>query len=301
VLLERILQERRRRWEEAELAKMKAKGKLPKNNQWKAKYKEPAPPDTSNLPELPEGWCWATIEQVGALKRHALSSGPFGSSLGTKDYRDQGVPVIRGQNVLEMEFSQERFVFVSPSKAEELERSVAYPGDIVVVAVGASGRAAVIPGSLPRAVLSQNCNKISLNTDVAYHGFIAFALQVGITKAQMASETTDTVRKFLSLTNLRRTVVPLPPLKEQHRIFAEVQRQDSLHRRVDAGGGIARARCQRLRQSILKWAFEGKLVDQDPNDEPAEVLLERIKTEREASETTKKTRKPRGRRNNTTS
>jgi type I restriction enzyme S subunit len=59
VLLAGILAERRRRWEEAELAKMKAKGKTPKNDKWKAKYKEPAAPDTDGLPELPEGWCWA--------------------------------------------------------------------------------------------------------------------------------------------------------------------------------------------------------------------------------------------------
>ncbi len=67
VLLERILAERRRRWEEAELAKMKAKGKAPKDDRWKAKYKEPVEPDTSDLPELPEGWCWASQEQVSSL------------------------------------------------------------------------------------------------------------------------------------------------------------------------------------------------------------------------------------------
>ena len=60
VLLTRILAERRRRWEEAELAKMKAKGKAPKDDKWKEKYVEPVAPDTSELPELPEGWCWAT-------------------------------------------------------------------------------------------------------------------------------------------------------------------------------------------------------------------------------------------------
>ena len=64
VLLERILAERRRRWEEAELAKLKAKGKAPKNDKWKAKYVEPAGPVTSELPELPEGWCWATVDQL---------------------------------------------------------------------------------------------------------------------------------------------------------------------------------------------------------------------------------------------
>ena len=64
VLLARILKERRRRWEEAELAKLKAAGKTPKDDKWKAKYQEPVAPDTSTLPELPEGWCWATVDQL---------------------------------------------------------------------------------------------------------------------------------------------------------------------------------------------------------------------------------------------
>ncbi len=63
-LLERIRVERRKKWEEAELAKMKAKGKAPKGDEWKAKYKEPEPVDATGLPELPEGWCWATLGTV---------------------------------------------------------------------------------------------------------------------------------------------------------------------------------------------------------------------------------------------
>ena len=65
VLLARILKERRRRWEEAELAKLKAAGKTPKDDKWKAKYEEPVAPDTSTLPELPEGWCWAASTNLG--------------------------------------------------------------------------------------------------------------------------------------------------------------------------------------------------------------------------------------------
>ena len=60
VLLDRIRAERRRRWEEAELAKMQAKGKMPKDEKWKERYKEPEPVDQTELPELPEGWWWAT-------------------------------------------------------------------------------------------------------------------------------------------------------------------------------------------------------------------------------------------------
>jgi len=69
VLLERILVERRCLWEEAELEKMKAKGKVPKNDKWKAMYVEPVGPDTSELPELPQGWCWASMPQLGELSR----------------------------------------------------------------------------------------------------------------------------------------------------------------------------------------------------------------------------------------
>ena len=86
VLLERILAERRQRWEEAELARMKAAGKTPKNDTWKAKYREPAAPNTTALPSLPDGWCWATVDQV--LSEPLLN----GRSVKTAK---QGIPVLR--------------------------------------------------------------------------------------------------------------------------------------------------------------------------------------------------------------
>jgi type I restriction enzyme S subunit len=77
------------------------------------------------------------------------------------------------------------------------------------------------------------------------------------------------------------TPVPLPPEREQPRIMAEVDRLLSSAQDAEAIVGTSVARCARLRQSILKWAFEGRLVDQDPTDEPASALLERIQAERE--------------------
>jgi type I restriction enzyme S subunit len=66
-LLERILAERRRKWEADQLAKFKAAGKAPPKN-WREKYAEPKPPDTTDRPELPKGWCWASVEQIGDVR-----------------------------------------------------------------------------------------------------------------------------------------------------------------------------------------------------------------------------------------
>ena len=79
-------------------------------------------------------------------------------------------------------------------------------------------------------------------------------------------------------------MIPIPPLAEQRRIVAEVERRLTVIQQAEAAVEANLARAERLRQSILKQAFSGKLVPQDPNDEPASVLLERIRAEREAAQ-----------------
>jgi len=86
----------------------------------------------------------------------------------------------------------------------------------------------------------------------------------------------------LSVGKISRLPIPLPPLAEQHRIVAEVERRLSVADALYVALEASLRRAERLRQSILKHAFEGKLAPQDPNDEPASALLERIRTERQA-------------------
>lgn len=99
-------------------------------------------------------------------------------------------------------------------------------------------------------------------------------------------------RPHLSFDQLRMTAILLPPIEEQRRILAEVDRGLAISDRIAADLDTQLARATRLRQSILKHAFEGKLVPQDPNDEPASVLLERIRAERNSPAESSSSRKP---------
>ena len=94
----------------------------------------------------------------------------------------------------------------------------------------------------------------------------------------------------INLTKLSAFPVPLLPLPEQHRIVAEIERRLSVADEIEKTIDQSLKQAERMRQSILKRAFEGKLVSQDPNDEPASVLLERIKTEKAKREAEKRTK-----------
>ncbi len=98
----------------------------------------------------------------------------------------------------------------------------------------------------------------------------------------------------ISGSDVKRMPLPLPPLEEQRRIVSEVSDKFSIADETLRGLERSVAECEGLRQSILKWAFEGKLVNQDPKDEPATVLLERIRSERAAEASSHKIHKPAG-------
>ena len=277
VLLTRILAERRRRWEEAELAKMKARGKTPKNDKWKAKYKEPVAPDTSDLPDLPEGWCWASLPQLGELNRGKskhrprndprLFGGPY-PFIQTGDVRHSGGFITKYSSTYN-EFGR--------------EQSRLWPSGTLCITIAANIAETGIlnfDACFPDSVVGFLCKG-----DPTRVRFVELFLRTA--KQELARYAPATAQKNINLEVLSAVAVPLPPRAEQARIVSEADRLLSVGSSGEESAKLNTLRISRLRQSILKWAFEGRLVDQDPNDEPASVLLERIRAEREAAAATK--------------
>jgi type I restriction enzyme S subunit len=170
-----------------------------------------------------------------------------------------------------------------PQDDSSRERSQVKKGDLLVTIVGANtGDVCQVPRELPNHYI---CQSIALMRPVKIElsDFITMYLMSPENgQRQYQRYIYGAGRPHLKFDELRMTAVMVPPLAEQRRIVEEVERRLSVVSALDAAIQANLRRAGRLRQSILKRAFEGRLVPQDPNDEPASVLLERIRAGREA-------------------
>lgn len=284
VLLTRILAERRSRWEEAERAKLTTRGKAPKDDKWKAKYKEPAPPDTSELAELPEGWCWATIPYLHAQDGF-VSDGDWVES---EDQDPEGtIRLTQLQDVGDGVFRDRSRRFMNEEQVARLRCTYLKPSDILIARMpDPLGRACIFPGLASPAVTAVDVCIVRLGSDACDSQWLVHVLNAPLTRASIAELQSGSTRKRISRANLCTVALPVPPFAEQGRIRIEVDRLLSVIEDCQAALVAQLLRIVRLRQSILKLAFEGRLVDQDPRDEPASVLLERIRAERASTAST---------------
>jgi type I restriction enzyme S subunit len=288
-LLRRILVERRRRWEESQIEKMRAKGKQPKDGKWKAKYKEPAPPKTAGLPELPEGWCWATVEQLAEIVSGQTPSGIVEIA---KEHGEVPWFKVGDMNKADGAMMFESSSFVSLREATSLGLHLHEAGTIVFPKRGgaiATNKKRILG---LRGGIDLNCMGFRpANSILGYFWFWFAGIDLG-----SISDGSNVPQ--INLSDVSPLTVPLPPSREASRIASRCEEVDGHLVRQRSTVARALKRADRLRQSLLRDAFFGRLVPQDPNDEPASALIARIRAEREAAAGEKKTSPPsrRGRR-----
>lgn len=265
VLLERISEERRRRWEA---------------NGGRGNCKEPAAPEATDLPELPEGWCWTTVESL-------YWDAGYGTSQKCA-YDADGPAVLRIPNVQSQSLNLDDIKYAMSANGLPSDGAVK-PGDFLFIRTNGSraliGRGAVVTEPLPREhYFASYLIRLRLVDLGVLPRWVGRLWHTTILRDQILRDAASSAGQYnVSLGAARTYAIPLPPMAEQGRILAEVEMRWSVADAVETTLVSNVARCARLRQSILKWAFDGRLAAQDPADEPAHVLLERIRAERAAA------------------
>lgn len=291
-LLARILKARREAWEQAELEKMKAKGTTPANDKWKQKYEEPSAPDTTNLPELPDGWLWASLDQVGFVTGGLTKN----QKRGEHELRR---PFLRVANVYanRLELDDMHEIGVAES---ELDRVLLKQGDVLVVEGNGSieqiGRVALWDGSIEGCVHQNHLIKVRCAEPLpSWYVLIWCMSPLGRAQIRRVASSTAGLHT-LSISKIQALPIPIPTVGELAYIADRFSQMDSLvvaQREAIRGEAI---RSGALRQTILRAAFSGDLVGQDQAEEPASALLERIAAGREGATVAPK----RGRKKKTT-
>lgn len=272
-LLARIREERRERWEEAELAKYKAKGKQPPKG-WQDKYQEPKPLSDAVLPDLPESWCWASLDELVVGDRKVsygvLKPGP---------HVPDGVRFIKSGQVRDGFLDLSEDFRISHKLDEQYAKTRLQGGEVLLNLVGASiGRSAVAPPELANANVTRAIAVIPTPPDWA--AWLQLALQGPLGQRLLHATVGGSAQPVLNLSDVRRLAIPLVPPDEAAVIQARIQEGVERIRALEEFASESEPALTQLEQSILAKAFQGELVPQDPNDEPASVLLERIREHR---------------------
>jgi type I restriction enzyme S subunit len=285
-LLQRILTERRARWEAKQLAKFKEQGKNPPKD-WQKKYPEPVQPDTTGLPDLPDGWVWASVDM---LSPDDLANG---RSVPTAEV---GAKVLRLTAVIDGAIDL-RECKVGDWSKEDAKQFAVVDGDLLIVRGNGSlhlvGRAGLVENVTDQVAYPDTMIRLRVVDAVVSSSWIGLVWNSKCVRTHLERRARTSAGIYkIAQPDIVSAPIPVPSLSEQahaREMFKQQMVQiNAMQTTLDVG--LKQSTAQR--QNILRAAFSGQLVPQDPNDEPASELLSRIRAERTEREAGKK---PRGR------
>jgi len=251
----------------------------------KGKFKELPPIDISELPELPDGWVWTRVGEIGKLIQYGTSE---------KAHSDAtGIPVIRMGNISDGKIIFDELKHL-PKEWPHLEDYLLQDGDVLFNRTNSAelvGKTAVYKNYHPKAAFASYLIRVR-PIELFYNSdLLSFFINSFYGRKYIASVVSQQVGQAnVNGTKLSFMPIPFPPPAEQQKICEEIESRLSMADDVEKATEQSLNQSERLRQSILKQAFAGKLVPQDLNDEPAEKLLERIKAKRAEMENHKRDR-----------
>ncbi|MET7616710.1 restriction endonuclease subunit S [Streptomyces sp. NPDC005408] len=199
---------------------------------------------------LPEGWAWATLDELQAAEPGAMTDGPFGSNLKSSHYTESGARVIRLQNIGDGEYMDEK-AFVSLDHFEQLRKHEVRAGDLAIASLGNElPRACLIPDLKAPAIVKADCIRMRVHPDID-NRWLLYSLIAPQTRAYAAERIRGVGRPRLGLNEIRRIPVPVPPLEEQRRIVAALEERLSRLEAADGTLQISARRIERYLQAVL--------------------------------------------------
>lgn len=253
-LLERILAERHRKWEEAELAKMKAKGKVPKDDKWKKKYKEPECTGDVDF-AIPQSWSVATVQQLAERVQ-------YGSSSKTNE-DESGVPVLRMGNIFEGGLVLDKLKYL-PQKHTEFPELLLEEDDLLFNRTNSPelvGKTTVYKGKPAPCSFASYLIRVRMLPGVEAK-FVSYYINSMHGRQWVKSVVSQQVGQAnVNGTKLQALILFVPPTEEQKAIASEMETRLSLMNGMEVAVETNLLRAERLRQSILSKAFSGQLID----------------------------------------
>ena len=251
------------------------------------------------FPDLPTTWCYRSVNQLydsGIILDYA--DGNHGSLYPRKaEFGPSGVTFVTATQIDERgRIDLAGAPLLNSEKAHQLKKGWARGGDVLLTHNATVGRTARVPDDAGNFLLGTSATFYRTQSDVLDPDYLYFALTAPSWQRQLRSIMEQTTRNQVSIQKQAFFGIPFAPFGEQRAIVALLKRAFAWADAMEDSLTAALSNAASLNQSILAKAFRGELVPQDPTDEPASVLLERIRAEREAAEAAKKASKKNKRR-----
>ena len=229
--------------------------------------------DKQEVPfEVPSGWVWTTLDDLAFYKK-----GPFGSCLTKSMFvpkSDNTYKVYEQKNAIQKNEFLGSY-YISKEKYNELNGFAVQPFDIIVSCAGTIGETYVLSETPEQGIINQALMLIRLHSRCVEDFYLIYFDYILKEEAYKESKGTA-IKNIPPFDVLKNFFIPLPPLSEQQRIVEEIERWFKLIEIIEQGKADLQTTIKQAKNKILELAIHGKLVPQDPNDEPASELLKRV-------------------------
>ncbi|NMG83184.1 MAG: hypothetical protein GIS02_03130, partial [Methanosarcinales archaeon] len=252
--------------------------------------------ELETLKQTPKGWTISRFIDLIKYEKNAIKRGPFGSAIKKSFFVPSDYKVYEQQNAINDDETLGNY-YINEGKFKELDGFSVKGGDYIVSCSGTIGRIHKLPIDCEPGIINQALLKIILDEKLMPSKYFLYFFRSNVFQRKILKGTRGTgMQNLASVGEIKSIPIEIPPKTEQHQIIREIETRLSISDKMEATIAESLEKAESLRQSILKKAFEGKLLNEKelkearnaPDWEPAEKLLERIRQEKQIKENNNK-------------